>query len=108
MRDELRELAVEACKDDFVYFAEFVGMVIRITGSTDGALQKAGEAVAQFVRDGVIVAGDLTDNGFAPWPTAPSGSAARIEQEVTDYLKNGETPGIADIAWFDLPSRSQV
>lgn len=104
MLEELRAQLLEAAEDDWIYFAELLGMVREVTGSSDDLLNKAGQAAAQFVREGVIVPGTLTEaDGFAPWPTSPTESAERIETEVAAMLRDGVEPSLGDVCWFDLP-----
>jgi hypothetical protein len=104
MLDELRAYLLEAAEDDWIYFAEVLSMVREVTGSTDDLLRQAGQAAAQFVRDGVIVPGTLTEaDGFTPWPTSPTESAERIEREVATMLRDGVDPLPGDLCWFDVP-----
>jgi hypothetical protein len=107
MLDEPRADLIEAAGDDWVYFAEILSMVREITGSTDDLLRQAGQAAAQFVREGVIVPGTLTEaKGFTPWPTSAGESAACIEREVAAMLCAGADPLPGDLCWFDLPDRA--
>ncbi|GAA2680513.1 MULTISPECIES: hypothetical protein [Actinosynnema] len=109
MEPDLRERAIEATNDDYVYFAEFEGMVIRSTGVTDHAevLRAALAAATELVLEGAIVPGDLgwANEDFAPWPLTPEESVARIEREVAEHLRAGTNPDMGDICWFDLPAR---
>ncbi|WP_233357199.1 hypothetical protein [Saccharomonospora iraqiensis] len=102
--DELRACVVEAAEDDWVYFAELVGMVREITGRSDDLLDRTGRAAARLVRDGRLVPGTLTEaEGFIAWETGPAESAARIEREVAALERAGVWPQPGDVCWFDRP-----
>lgn len=105
----MRERAIEATNDDYVYFAEFLGMVVRSTGKTDDAevMRIALDAVTELILEGAVVPGDLgwRTDGFAPWPLTPEEAVARIEREAAEYLRTGAEVHMGDICWFDLPAR---
>ncbi|ASO19608.1 hypothetical protein AHOG_09820 [Actinoalloteichus hoggarensis] len=107
MLDELRTVLLDAAEDDWVYFAELESMILEITGSSDDLLRRAGEAAVQFVRDGTIIPGTLTEtHGFTPWPTTPDESADRIHHEVTTMIRHGQDPLPGQICWFDIPDQT--
>ncbi|MFF5098353.1 MULTISPECIES: hypothetical protein [Actinosynnema] len=106
---DLREHAIEAMNYDYVYFAEFEGMVLAETAlrGHDEVLRTAFEAAKELILEGTIVPGDLgwRTDGFGPWPLTPEESVARIEREVAEHLRTGERIHMGDICWFDLPAR---
>jgi hypothetical protein len=109
MIDELRKSLIEAAEDDWVYFAEIQALIRDITGSDYDLLKRAGQAAAQFVREGTVIPGNLTEaEGFTPWPSTPEESAQRIEQEVTAMVESETEPEIGDVCWFDLPSGAEA
>ncbi|APU14161.1 MULTISPECIES: hypothetical protein [Actinoalloteichus] len=107
MLDELRARLLDAAEDDWVYFAEIESMILEIDGASDDLLRQAGEAAVQFVREGVIIPGTLTEaEGFVPWFTSPAESADRVRQEVDVLLRDRIDPRPGQICWFDVPTES--
>ncbi|GAA1334600.1 hypothetical protein [Saccharothrix algeriensis] len=106
MPEDLIAYVSEELETDWIGFAEFPAIIRETTGTADDLLRRAGEAAAGLVRDGVLVAGVVTERGFAPWAGGAEESARRIERATAEMLDNGVLPGVGDVCWFDLPSHA--
>ncbi|WP_253768781.1 hypothetical protein [Goodfellowiella coeruleoviolacea] len=105
--DELRDSVVEACEDDWVYFAEFVQISRDVAEVGENPLTCAGEVAAHFVGEGLIVPGELTDAGFVPWQLSRSEAAERIRREVAAMVREDVRLYPGDVCWFELAENAQ-
>jgi hypothetical protein len=103
MNDEWREYVIEGIDDDWIYFAEFLSMAQEIEGATDAVPQQALDAAVFFVREGLIMPGDISSAaGFTPWPGGPDEWVDRLRREMGEMMEQGVEPNIGDICWFDF------
>lgn len=101
MLDNFREYVVEGLDDDWLYFAELMWIAHQVNPGDD-ELQQARDAAVHFIRDGLIVPGNISDSGFQPWRGSPDDWALRIEREVGNMLAVKVEPRMGEICWFDL------
>lgn len=84
--------------DDWVYLAGVSSVVIEHLGlSPLEAREPTLELVRELLCDGLMVAGDVTEDGFLPWPLSASEAMERIECELKEL---GRPPGLGEIAWL--------
>jgi hypothetical protein len=104
MSEDLREYVLEAIDDDYVYFAEFLSMIkmARQTPERIDRLKQATEAAAYFIRDGLIMPGDLSKDGFTPWPSSIEESIERIKNETEATIRENREIYPGSIAWFSF------
>lgn len=103
MIDELREDIIEGIEDDWIYFAEILSMIQEINGPTEDILQQSLDAAVFFIREGLIIPGDIVSApGFTPWPGGQEEWIARLHREVGEMIEQGTEPTIGDICWFDF------
>jgi hypothetical protein len=97
---DVRLFTLEAALDDWISDLEMQGDY-----QSEGGLERP-EAYAAMVRQavdwirrGVLVPGQMLEEGFVPWPGSPEENARRF-MEAADGRREIDLPG--DIAWFDL------
>lgn len=104
--DALVDELLVATTQDWVAEAEVYSMCLEaMPKDTDptAVRQLAVEVIVSGITQGLVVPGDLTDEGFVPWGMAPEEAADRVEQlwlgAASPIVSHGE------IAWFDATGR---
>lgn len=97
---------VDRARFDWVSLCEVASEVVRIGGNREFALvRRVGlSAVAEVLTRGWMVAGELTEKGFANWNLEPAEAIERIEGEwvVGTYPELGECCWLANTPAGDL------
>lgn len=94
---QLDELLIRA-SDDWVHPAD-VFDVARFSGVTDedAYVEQAIRLTSELLRRGLVVAGDLTEAGYQPWPLGPDESADRIARQ---WRGNREAAPMSFFVWL--------
>jgi hypothetical protein len=98
-RSPKEEILVEGL-DDWVY-AAWVHSSTRLSGLSDPSLRRtlALGLIAELLVEGLVVAGDVDEQGHHPWPCSPGEAIERITREwLAEWSDQVPTPGA--IAWF--------
>ncbi len=99
--EALDEVVVRGA-DDWVMLTEVDACLISAAARHDVALEDRVEVALEVVRraleDGLMVAGDVGDAGFAPWNSSPTAAFARIADE---WRAIGPSLTMGDIGWLD-------
>ena len=87
--------------DDWLHPAEidWVGARAGVTGTEPRRALAIG-LVAQAICAGLLVAGEVTDDGFLPWDCGSASALAHIVEEWVAWGDAELTPGA--ICWFNL------
>ena len=99
MNDDVRLWTLEAVLDDWISDLDMQGDY-----QSEGHLERpdAYDAMVrqavEWIRRGVLVPGQMLENGFVPWPEPPAESAERFAS-LAAGLTEIDLPG--DICWFD-------
>ncbi|WP_157434444.1 MULTISPECIES: hypothetical protein [Actinoalloteichus] len=99
------ESAMEAIEDDYLDMTVIMYHVRDQAGDSPARLRIAATVADKLVREGRIVPGDLTRDGFLPWLSLPDESADRITSESNSWADERREIHFGTIAWFDLLSR---
>lgn len=86
--------------DDWAYAGWVYGST-RLSGLSDRALRRelALGLIAELVVEGLVVAGDVDEQGHHPWACSPGEAIERITREwVTEWGDETPTPGA--IVWL--------
>jgi hypothetical protein len=95
---DVRQLTLEAALDDWVSDYEVQGdFQAELQLGPAEAYQRMIEQAVDWIRRGVLVAGDMLD-GFEPWSGSPEETAARFVSRAEQYEVLSR-PG--QICWFD-------
>jgi hypothetical protein len=95
---DVRQLILEAALDDWVSDYEVQGdFQAELQLEPAEAYQRMVEQADDWIRRGVLVAGDMLD-GFIPWPGSPEESAVHFVSQ-TERYEMLSRPG--QICWFD-------
>lgn len=95
-----RDDALVGGLDDWPYASWIYGST-RLAGLRDSASRRtfALGLIAELLVDGLMVAGDVDEQGHHPWPCSPGEAIERIAREwLTEWGDELPTPGA--IAWF--------
>lgn len=96
--NSVRELVISAAMDDWISDYEVQGdFQSELSLDSPIAFQRMVVEVADWIRRGVLVPGDLVD-GFAPWPGSAEELAAHFSARAAEFHLLSR-PG--QICWFD-------
>ena len=99
LSDIRKEILVEGL-DDYVGLWELPWILRRRKpeSTDDEVRERALEILSPLLREGLIEAGALRDDGdFLPWPCTPEEALARIDKE---WRELGQDPNIGQVCWF--------
>jgi hypothetical protein len=87
-----------------VQAAEVMGLVIEFGELNDGATQtdQALAIIRTLLRQGLMTAGDVSDEGFREWGIGPEESMSRIEHE---WRALGRLPSLDEVCWLSNTER---
>jgi hypothetical protein len=95
---DVRQMILEAALDDWISDYEIQGdFQYELQLEPTEAYQRMIDQVVDWIRRGVLVAGDMLD-GFVPWPGSPEETASRFTAQA-QQRKMVSRPG--EICWFD-------
>ncbi|APU17085.1 hypothetical protein [Actinoalloteichus fjordicus] len=103
--NEIVEGVMESAEDDYIDMTDIMHYIRDQADGSPARLRIAATVADKLVREGRIVPGDLTREGFYPWLTSPDESADRITSESNLWADERKEVHFGTIAWFDLPSR---
>lgn len=84
--------------DDWLHAAEFSAIARRAAAvGVEGLRALAIGLIAEALIDGAMVAGDVDDSGFHPWPEAPIDAITRV---VRSWNREEPFPTPGSVAWF--------
>jgi hypothetical protein len=98
----LEECVAELLKrglDDWIQAAEVASVVKSHSGQgmADSIDSMALEVIGQLLRRKLMIAGDLTPEGFAEW-NMPAGAA--VDRIVRDWKALGRSPDLGEVCWL--------
>jgi len=71
----------------------------------DEARATAIEAIAIAIDRGWMTVGDVTENGFVPWPIGGESAVIRLEH---DWLPSAPSPELGEVGWLSNTTRGDV
>lgn len=100
MTDLIRQI-VSSAIDDWMMAADVVSIAL---AATDASFAEASESMAlDLISDalerGLLVAGDLSVDGFAAWDLDAADSIAEVR---TRWAELRRMPGLGDVCWFEI------
>lgn len=104
-----KEDALVGGLDDWQYESWIYGST-RLAGLSDYASRRtlALGLIAELLVEGLMVAGDVDEQGHHPWPCSPGEAIERITREwLTEWGEELPTPGA--VAWFaNTPQGNEI
>lgn len=97
--DEILIEVLDRGLDDWIDVAEVMGIVVEFGDWPQGPEQDewALALIRTLLEQGMMVAGDLSEEGFREWGLSPDAAFARIERE---WRALGRSPALHEIGWL--------
>lgn len=105
VRTLLEEILVQTA-EDWSDVSWIVGLAHGETSDPARAHQLALEAIVEGLSAGLLVGGDLAEDGFHPWPGDPDSAVLRVRRAWSEL--DGRDPEPDSIGWFDLTPAGEV
>jgi hypothetical protein len=105
--ESLKKEMVADTVEDYTDLSFYVAFVEEAFGASDSSelMFYTAAIIHSLLEEGLVRAGNLTEEGFFPWDGDADGVVARI---ITAWRELGRAPHLWEIAWFDATDKGEA